>query len=462
MGQVKKTLGNHIFGKTLFRSESIVGIRNVGYDFKEYTREKTNYRILTIDTEDLQTSYKNPLSLIQAKFNTIHLIIFVVANGRYTDESHRSLIQTVKFLRLEEAKPFSALVITHCEGITDKERQNLVYELKTDRRFSQIAAFIGKEPQTVGFPDLFKLTPQLKPLFEAEIAKDEKAVRELVDSCEDTVKVITLLPPQLKRRPLKQRSLDSEHFSPQYYKKQAASLHPLVDPSTDGPRQTEHPVLQSTAQWVLVDPSTDGPRQTEHPVLQSTTQYPLVDLSTDDPQRREHQVSQSATQYPLVDLSTDDPRQTEHPVSQSTTQYPLVDLSTDDPRQRDLVPQSTTQYPLVDLSTDDPRQRDLVPQSTTQYPLVDLSTDDPRRRDLVPQSTTQYPQVDPSTDCPQHREDLVSQSTKQHPLVDLNTDDSHVTTRTILILGAAKAGKKNLGKPHCKQIYIPECRWYYG
>ena len=239
VGSGKKTLGNQIFDKDIFQRESILGARNDGVNFAEYTRGDKHLRILTVDTESLQTSYNKPFPWIQKHFQAIHLIVFVIANGRYTDESHSSLMQAVK--SLPGAKPFSALVITHCEGITDEERQGIVAEFQSDARTSQIAIFIGKEIQTVGFPDISRLPSNLKTIYKAGIRKDQEAIRQLVNRCEHKVSVRDLTV-QAKQPHKKHRSLSNEEYPTPYHQPHSQPdplVCQLVDVSDDSQPQTE-------------------------------------------------------------------------------------------------------------------------------------------------------------------------------------------------------------------------------
>ena len=250
VGAGKKTLGNHIFDKDKFQRESILGARNVGFHFEEHMRGDRHFRILTVDTESLQNSYNKPLPLIQKHFQAIHLIIFVIANGRYTNESHSSLMQAVK--SLPGANPFSALVITHCEGITDEERQGIVAEFRSDARTAQIATIIGKEIQTVGFPDITRLPSHLKTIYKAGIAKDQVAIRQLVNRCEHKVSVRDLTV-QAKQPFKKHRSLTNEEYPTPYHQppSEADSLHcQSMEVSDDsqlqtqlGPQSTERTII---------------------------------------------------------------------------------------------------------------------------------------------------------------------------------------------------------------------------
>ena len=189
VGSGKRTLGNHIVGKNVFQRESTLGAVNVNYHYTKEWGGDTFYRILTVDTESLQFGYIDPLPLIRRYFQEIHLIIHVVANGRYTDETHNSLMRAVQGFDMR-AKPFSALCITHCDGITAENRQALVEEFGEDEsRSSEVAAFIGKRILTVGLPDISKVSPSLKEIYQKGIAEDEKAIKQLVKECKQTLRV---------------------------------------------------------------------------------------------------------------------------------------------------------------------------------------------------------------------------------------------------------------------------------
>ena len=188
VGTGKRTLANHIVGQDLFQPESAQGAGNANCYYQEQLSGDTFYRILTVDIESLQTSYRNPLPYIRERLQTVHLIIFVIAHGRYTDEDHNSLMQAVQNLH-PQTMPFSALVITHCEGIKKENRRDIVDEFKTNHRSSQVAAFIGKEILTVGLPDISKVSPNFKLIYQNGITEDENVIRGLVKNCDHSLNV---------------------------------------------------------------------------------------------------------------------------------------------------------------------------------------------------------------------------------------------------------------------------------
>ena len=191
VGSGKRTLGNRIVGRDIFQRETALGTGNAGAHYGEARIGHTFCRILTVDTESLQTGYYNPIPDIQKMFQEIHSIIFAIPHGRYTDESHRSLMHAVESLH-QKLKSVSALVITHCEGMTDEQREAIIAEFRDDTRSSQVVAFMHGSIHTVGFPDMSTLPPTVKSILQDTIDKDEEAIKKLVEQCEVPVSAESL------------------------------------------------------------------------------------------------------------------------------------------------------------------------------------------------------------------------------------------------------------------------------
>ena len=185
IGTGKKSLGNHIVSEGNFSRERISG---VNCHYKEQWVGDLFYRILTVDTESLVTGYFDPLTYIRGRFENIHLIIFVTAKDRYTDENHKSLMCAVQSLG-PQARSLCALIITRCEGITDESRQGIVHNFKVDPRGWKVADFIDKGIYTVGFPDTSNMSASNKLIYQNGIAKDENVIRRLVKECERSLSV---------------------------------------------------------------------------------------------------------------------------------------------------------------------------------------------------------------------------------------------------------------------------------
>ena len=205
VGSGKKTLGNYICGANIFRHEhGVLGARNVGAHYGELTKGDTLYRIQIVDTESLQTGYNDPIPHIGKTFTTVHLIIFVIAHGRYTDESHASLLHAVESLN-KQARSVSALVITHCEGMTDVQRRSITAEFRNNARSSQVVNFMEKGTCAVGFPDTSTLPPSVKAVLEHEIAVDATKITRLVENCYNFLRVEDLVR-QASKQPFQRSS----------------------------------------------------------------------------------------------------------------------------------------------------------------------------------------------------------------------------------------------------------------
>ena len=187
MGTGKRTLANHIVDEPIF-TEPIFTEPNRHSDNKVHYGEKWTqnmlYRILIVHTGGLQT---DPLiQHIRQHFERIHLIILVTRIGRFTSKNCRSLVCAVESLR-RRANCLCALVITHCDDLTDEALKNIVIEFQgvCHRDAPKVEAFVGNSIYTVGF----RSVSSNKQLCQQRIAKDEKAIRQLVKSSEHSLSV---------------------------------------------------------------------------------------------------------------------------------------------------------------------------------------------------------------------------------------------------------------------------------
>ena len=116
------------------------------------------------------------------------MIIFVIAYGRYTGESHSSLQHVVESLN-HKASSISALVITHCDSVEASQRDKIIGEFRGDSRSSQVVSFMKNGAYAVGFPDLSALPDNLKSIMQQKIAADKEMVRQMVESCDSSIEV---------------------------------------------------------------------------------------------------------------------------------------------------------------------------------------------------------------------------------------------------------------------------------
>ena len=196
VGAGKRTIASRLAGDDLFQSKIAESTANMtrqpGAYPDTFKRDGITCHVLTVDTESLQVGYNNPLQQIIHNFETINAIIFVIPHGRYTDESHDSLMHAIKHLQ-DQAKHISMLVITHCEGILEDVRKDIVDEFTSDARSSQVAASMGKGIHTVGFPDLRNIPQLVEDVYKEAGKKDSNALFNVIKNSNNSVFVNKLL-----------------------------------------------------------------------------------------------------------------------------------------------------------------------------------------------------------------------------------------------------------------------------
>ena len=110
----------------------------------------------------------------------INLVLFVSSKGRFTDEE-QACLETIVNIFHKDVSEISALVVTHCDHMTDARRHKYVEEFRSDRHTRDIAAFMRKGTFTVGFPDVNELdSDELKGFLERKIESDASKLRDLV------------------------------------------------------------------------------------------------------------------------------------------------------------------------------------------------------------------------------------------------------------------------------------------
>ena len=91
----------------------------------------------------------------------LSLIIFVFRRGRFTEEE-KSVFQLISKHFTEYIKDISCLVITGCDGMNEKARNELVLNFKTDPLTAKFAKIMTKGIFTVGLPRISTLSKRAK------------------------------------------------------------------------------------------------------------------------------------------------------------------------------------------------------------------------------------------------------------------------------------------------------------
>ena len=198
-GAGKSTLANKIIGKNVFGGSvgSCTSV-NSHYDaviVDERNRKEYTVRIIdTIGFEDTgskdrtKKSNEQIIESVKRYFQTIapeglHLIIFVYRKGRFTQEEKKVFEFTTEIFEAN-IKPLSALVITQCDNETDEARKEIISNFREDPLTRGIANLMGKGIYAVGFADLEKTLPILRPFYQELSDKYATTLRRLIYSCE--------------------------------------------------------------------------------------------------------------------------------------------------------------------------------------------------------------------------------------------------------------------------------------
>jgi hypothetical protein len=105
----------------------------------------------------------------------------VLKHGYDFDESEVEIIRSV--VSEWQISGISALILTHCERLSEAERGEMIEQFKKDH--PSIAELMGKGILAVGFPDSSHIQPGL-PLNQ-RVEEDKKKLRQLIYRCDGTV-----------------------------------------------------------------------------------------------------------------------------------------------------------------------------------------------------------------------------------------------------------------------------------
>jgi GTPase Era involved in 16S rRNA processing len=189
-GAGKSAVANAILGQEYFLVSDMPSTPRDGKEFGqcEFDDGNVRYCISVIDTIGLfdtrkmsnKDIMKNTNGRVKGYVDGLHLIIFVIKNGRFTNEE-REPFQFVHKNFAKDIDPISALVITGCEG---QDKDEIIQQFKHDPMMGEIADHMKKGIYPVGLPNLDGYSGRIKEIFEVESREDEKTLRKLICTCE--------------------------------------------------------------------------------------------------------------------------------------------------------------------------------------------------------------------------------------------------------------------------------------
>ena len=116
----------------------------------------------------------------------VNLILFVFKKGRFTPEE-KEVFDFIAKRFGREISGISALVITHCDAMSEKAREELVEDFRKNEVTHEIANFMKQGIYTVGFPNEDDTESYILKAIDEEIEKDRKMTRDLIERSHATV-----------------------------------------------------------------------------------------------------------------------------------------------------------------------------------------------------------------------------------------------------------------------------------
>ena len=196
-GVGKSTVGNHIckdFNRKLpspFEVSASMLPCTLKPEFVtfELQGESATYVVKLIDTAGLFDGKRNSKKVIvetkeylREKFRDgISLVLFVMKQGRY-DEMEKKAFRFIIDHFKDYVADMSALVITGCESMSKRKRDDVIQEFSALQETKHIASFMRKGIFTVGFPDLEEMDEDdpIREGFQKKIEADTMVIRNLI------------------------------------------------------------------------------------------------------------------------------------------------------------------------------------------------------------------------------------------------------------------------------------------
>ena len=149
-----------------------------------------SYMVTTFDHDGLFEG-KSTMRDLSSDIQSLHLVLFVLKCELHFDAREREILESV--MREWQISRISALVLTHCERLSEEEREKMVEQFKKDH--PSLAKLMGKGVLAVGFPGSSHVTEM------NESVEDDKAkLRQLIYSCDDPVFIPQPSPQNESRR----------------------------------------------------------------------------------------------------------------------------------------------------------------------------------------------------------------------------------------------------------------------
>ena len=183
MGHGKSTIGNRMLnsdGRFEINSQECPQTCDGSAILQSKSRLKS-YKITIIDHDGLFEGASTIEALTNSVPSTLDLVIFILKHECNFDENESKILDMiVKKWKISE---ISALVVTHCEHLSEEEREKMISQFKEDH--PSVAELMGKGILAVGFPDNSHVQPGSQ--LSQSVEDDKKKLKKFIYSCDKRV-----------------------------------------------------------------------------------------------------------------------------------------------------------------------------------------------------------------------------------------------------------------------------------
>jgi hypothetical protein len=155
--------------------------------------QRKQYMVSVHDHNGLFEGLSSDDSLQSNLPDDLSLVMVVLKQRCRFDADERGRLEAV--MTKWKISRISALVLTHCESLSEKEQKNAIKQFKKDH--PSITELMGKGILAVGFPDSSYIQPG-SPLSQ-RVEEDKARLRQLVYSCDEVMSISKALASTLQQ-----------------------------------------------------------------------------------------------------------------------------------------------------------------------------------------------------------------------------------------------------------------------
>ena len=232
MSHGKSTLGNRLLNSDgCFKiNDQLYPQTSEGSSVLRSVSQLKDYKVQVYDHAGLFEGASSIDHLSYAVPCELNLVIFVLKRGHSFNENEMEILVSVT--NKWRIGRISALVLTHCECLSEEEREKIIDQFKKDH--PSIAELMGKGILAVGFPDNSYIQPGSH--LSHRVEDDKKKLRQLIYSCNAKVKIMRYRQPLVLPHP--------EHSKTDFFYIGSISDKIVTSNHTsyDGCRSSQHPI----------------------------------------------------------------------------------------------------------------------------------------------------------------------------------------------------------------------------